>query len=74
MSKNWYPIVNYDKCTGCLSCVEFCPHGVLSEKDGYPFADAPENCVEFCRGCQKGACDFGAISYFGDEKGKEVMR
>ncbi|WP_083830159.1 4Fe-4S binding protein [Thermococcus zilligii] len=27
----------YEKCTGCLTCVNFCPHGVY----------------EVCRGCQR---------------------
>jgi len=66
MSKKWYPIIDYEKCTGCLSCVKFCPHDVFEEKDGKPFVARPENCVDFCRGCQKGACEFDAISYAGD--------
>jgi NAD-dependent dihydropyrimidine dehydrogenase PreA subunit len=28
----------------------------------------PEECVDFCKGCLKGACPVGAISYFGDKK------
>jgi NAD-dependent dihydropyrimidine dehydrogenase PreA subunit len=46
--------------------MEFCPHEVFEEKDGKPSVKNPENCVEFCRGCQKGACDNNAISYFGE--------
>jgi len=66
MAKNWYPIINYDNCTGCFECVEFCPHGVLEAKDSKPFVSNPDDCVEFCRGCQKGACDADAITYFGE--------
>ncbi|MCD6386053.1 ferredoxin family protein [Candidatus Sumerlaeota bacterium] len=62
MSANWYPIIDEEKCTGCLSCVEFCPHGVLAEKDGTAVVVAPEKCVDFCRGCQK-VCEFNAITY-----------
>jgi len=68
MSKTWYPIIDYEKCTSCLSCVKFCPHDVFAEKDGQPVVVHPENCVEFCRGCQKGACEYEAISYFGEMK------
>jgi NAD-dependent dihydropyrimidine dehydrogenase PreA subunit len=68
MSKGWYPIIDCEKCIGCLSCIEFCSHGVFEEKDGKPFVSNPENCVEFCRGCQKGACSSSAISYAGDKK------
>jgi len=67
MSERWYPIIDYDKCVGCLACMEFCPHGVFEEKDGKPLVAHPEDCVDFCRGCQRGACDHDAISYFGDE-------
>jgi NAD-dependent dihydropyrimidine dehydrogenase PreA subunit len=68
MSKTWYPIIDYEKCIGCLSCIEFCPHGVFGERGRKPFVSNPENCVEFCRGCQKGACSSSAINYAGDKK------
>lgn len=68
MSKQWYPIIDYDACTGCLRCVDFCPHGVFSARGGKPFVADPGACVDFCKGCQKGACDFEAISFFGDQK------
>jgi len=63
MANNWYPIIDYSKCSRCLSCASFCPHGVFEIKDGKPVVSHPENCVEFCRGCQKGAGDFEAILY-----------
>jgi NAD-dependent dihydropyrimidine dehydrogenase PreA subunit len=66
MSKTWYPIIDLEKCIGCLECVKFCPHGVLKEENGKPVVTNPDNCVEFCRGCQKGACEHDAISYAGD--------
>jgi len=62
MAANWYPVIDYDKCVGCMVCVEFCPHGVLEEKDGKPNVVNPDECVEFCRACQK-LCDAGAIAY-----------
>ncbi|NCO28083.1 MAG: 4Fe-4S ferredoxin [Caldiserica bacterium CG02_land_8_20_14_3_00_36_38] len=65
MYKRWYPVIDYEKCIGCLSCVEFCPHEVFVEKDGKPSVINPDNCVEFCRGCQRGACSSGAISFAG---------
>lgn len=68
MAENWYPIINYEKCTRCFACVKFCPHDVLKEKNGRPVVANPKNCVEFCRGCQKGACDSNAIKYFGDKE------
>ena len=65
MSANWYPVIDDEKCVGCLQCVEFCPHDVYEERNGKPVVSRPEECVEFWRGCQKGACDNDAISYAG---------
>lgn len=28
MSKGWYPIIDYDKCVGCMACNDMCKHGV----------------------------------------------
>ncbi len=69
MASTWYPVIDYDKCIGCMSCVEFCPHGVLEESDGRPAVVRPDNCVEFCRGCQK-ICDAEAIDYAGSSAHK----
>jgi len=62
MAKNWYPVIDYGKCTGCLTCANFCPHGVYTIRDGKPWVSNPDACVEFCRGCQK-ICPAGAINY-----------
>jgi len=47
--------------------VNFCPHEVyeVPSNPRKPKVVNPENCVEFCRGCQR-ICLAGAISYFGD--------
>lgn len=41
MSKNWYPIIDYEKCTSCLECVNFCPHDVLFEENAKPVVEKP---------------------------------
>ena len=64
MTKTWYPIIDYNKCVGCLQCVNFCPHGVYTVVNERPLVAHPENCVQFCRGCQRGACDHDAIEYY----------
>ena len=64
MAKTWYPVIDYEKCVGCMTCVEFCPHDVYEAKDDKPVVVNPDNCVEFCRACQK-LCDAGAIRYAG---------
>lgn len=68
MAKNWYPVIDYGKCIGCLQCLNFCPHGVFEKGPGdRPKVTRPDNCVEFCKGCGR-LCDQKAISYFGDRK------
>lgn len=70
MSETWYPIINYEKCLGCLICQKFCKHGVYVEDGGKPKVVEPTGCVHGCHGCQK-KCPVGAIDYAdsGDEKG-----
>jgi len=63
MTKNWYPIIDYSKCTGCLTCVSFCPHGVYAVENGKPKVVNPDGCVDFCVACQK-LCPAGAIAYY----------
>jgi len=50
MAKNWHPVIDYENCSGCLTCANFCPHEVYSVESGKPVVSKPEHCVEFCRG------------------------
>ena len=65
MSKTWYPIIDYDKCTGCLACFDKCSHGVyeLNSRD-FPKVVFPEGCVHGCTGCGS-LCPQDAITYMG---------
>ena len=65
MSKQWYPVINYEKCTECGACVEKCSHGVYQEKSApRPVVAYPEGCIQGCTGCGS-LCPNGAIEYFG---------
>lgn len=67
LAKNWYPMIDKEKCVQCHQCVNFCPHEVYKVgEDDYPEVVNPVNCVEFCRGCSK-VCEVEAISYYGDK-------
>ena len=68
MSETWYPIIDFEKCVGCLICVNFCRKGVYAEQDGKPVVIKPVGCVHGCRGCQN-KCPAGAIGYSGSEEG-----
>lgn len=72
----WYPTVNYDKCTNCGSCVNFCTAGgfgvfAFEKKNGknVVVVKNPNNCIVYCRGCEaKEVCPVGAISHQTDEE------
>ena len=58
----WFPTIDYDKCSGCLACVNKCTHGVFAEEDGKPKVINPNNCVIGCTGCEP-VCPKNAISH-----------
>ena len=69
MSKNWYPIIDYEKCIRCGNCYNKCQKKVYESIDNSPIVVKAENCVEGCKGCS-GFCPTDAISYAGDNKVK----
>jgi NAD-dependent dihydropyrimidine dehydrogenase PreA subunit len=67
MSTTWYPVIDPEKCTGCLACYNKCKHGVYSLDDSKPIVVYPEGCVTGCHGCGN-LCPEKAITYFGEAK------
>lgn len=66
MAKAWYPMINYELCAECGTCVDKCTHSVYNkEKHPRPVVIFPEGCVQGCKGCGS-ICPSGAIEYFGD--------
>lgn len=65
MSKNWYPVINYDICIECGACINKCLHGVYKKGGEKPEVVCPEGCIDGCHGCQN-LCPVGAITYFGE--------
>jgi len=59
---DWFPAIDYNKCIGCMACVNKCTHGVYAEKDGKPKVVKPKNCVVGCTGCEP-ICPQNAISH-----------
>ena len=56
--RNVRPVIDTEKCVGCLNCYLYCPDGVISRKDGKVQID-----YDFCKGCGicKRICRVGAI-------------
>lgn len=68
MSKNWYPVIDYNRCVGCMLCNDMCKHGVykLDEDIHKPKVVYGNGCVHGCHGCER-KCPMEAIHYFGDD-------
>ncbi|MEM2122229.1 MAG: ferredoxin family protein [Candidatus Bathyarchaeia archaeon] len=60
----WFPTIDYDKCIGCLACVNFCRNGVyeVSENPSKPKVANPYNCVVGCSACAS-LCPNEAIKF-----------
>ncbi len=73
MSKGWYPVIDYDKCVGCMVCNDMCQHGVYKpdEDTEKPKVVYGNGCVHGCHGCEK-KCPVGAIHYFGDDGTQDI--
>ena len=56
--RNKRPVINSQKCVGCLRCYMYCPDGVIYKKDGKVDID-----YDFCKGCGicRKVCKIGAI-------------
>ncbi len=68
MSKGWYPVIDFDKCVGCMACNDMCRHGVYKPDPemGKPKVVYGNGCVNGCHGCER-ECPVGAIHYLGDD-------
>lgn len=56
--RNEKPVINLDKCIGCLQCYLHCPYGVIFKENGKVGID-----YDFCKGCGicRKICKIGAI-------------
>lgn len=73
MSKSWYPVIDYQKCVGCMACYHMCRHGVYKTEgpEGKPNVSYPTGCVHGCHGCER-QCPKGAIHYAGDDGSLDI--
>lgn len=75
----WHPTIDYDKCTSCGTCVNYCTVGgfgvfTFEKKDGKkrPIVKNPNNCIVFCIGCEA-QCLEGAIKFPSSEAIQEII-
>ncbi len=51
----WFPVIDYNRCTGCGSCYDFCIFGVyeIKENEGRIKVVNPYNCKDNCPACAR---------------------
>ena len=62
VSSRWYPVLDYERCTNCKQCDEFCMFGVYSTDSGTVTAAQPDNCKHGCPACAR-VCPEAAIMF-----------
>jgi NAD-dependent dihydropyrimidine dehydrogenase PreA subunit len=62
-SRRWYPVIDYDRCTNCMECVDFCLFGVYGVDSGENIlVEQPDNCRKGCPACSR-VCPENAIIF-----------
>lgn len=63
LSPRWYPVIDYDKCTNCMECLDFCLFGVYGVDHGGILRTVQQDqCRQDCPACSR-VCPVGAIVF-----------
>lgn len=63
--RRWYPVIDYDRCTNCMECIDFCLFGVYGvDKLDTILVEAQDNCKKGCPACSR-VCPENAIIFPG---------
>jgi len=65
LRRRWYPVIDYDRCTNCMECIDFCLFGVygLDNRDRI-LVEEQDNCKKGCPACSR-VCPENAILFPG---------
>jgi hypothetical protein len=59
----WYPVLDYDACTNCMACLDFCLFGVYGVDRGEVLrVVSPDQCRQDCPACAR-VCPVSAIIF-----------
>jgi Pyruvate/2-oxoacid:ferredoxin oxidoreductase delta subunit len=58
----WFPVIDYDRCTDCRQCADFCLFGVFSTDGGGVRVAKAASCKTNCPACAR-MCPHGAIIF-----------
>jgi NAD-dependent dihydropyrimidine dehydrogenase PreA subunit len=61
--RRWYPVIDYDRCTNCLECIDFCLFGVYGiDAQSRILVKEQDNCKQGCPACSR-VCPEHAIIF-----------
>ena len=60
--ERWYPVIDYERCTSCQQCLEFCLFGVYEVRIGRVTVQRPHKCKPGCPACAR-VCPQKAIIF-----------
>ncbi len=73
----WAPKINYDKCSTCGKCVEFCHNRVFGFEEENDkrrtVVTNPDACVVLCRGCEE-ICPANAITHPSERETQRIVK
>ncbi len=65
VARRWYPVIDYDRCTNCMECIDFCLFGVYGVDDqARILVEQQDNCKKGCPACSR-VCPENAIIFPG---------
>ncbi|MFW6168942.1 MAG: ATP-binding protein [Planctomycetota bacterium] len=63
VSRRWYPVIDYSRCTNCMECIDFCLFGVYGiDQRETLIVEQPDNCRKGCPACSR-VCPENAIMF-----------
>jgi len=63
LSPRWYPVIDYDQCTNCMECMDFCLFGVYGVDHATTLRVVQQDqCRQDCPACSR-VCPVGAIVF-----------
>ena len=72
----WDPKIDYEKCTSCGKCVDFCHTSAYRyevQNGKKKTVVSPNKCIVFCRGCED-ICPTGAITHPSEEETIKIVK